>query len=48
MGGTKAVLVLVAGDVVKVDRVEVEVCCVAVVGLTSDFDLSFSVICRPF
>lgn len=56
MGGTNAVLVLVAGDVVRVDRVEaegandsnLEVCCVVVVGLTSDFDLWFSVSCRLF
>jgi hypothetical protein len=58
IGGTKVVLVLVAGDVVRVDRVEAEdandaensnfeVYCV-VVGLTSDFDLLFSVSCRLF
>jgi hypothetical protein len=59
IGGTKVVLVLVAGDVVRVDRVEAEdakdaensnfeVCCVVVVGLISDFDLLFSVSCRLF
>jgi len=56
MGGTKVVLVLVVGDLVRFDRIEaegaedsnLEVYCVVVVGLTSDFDLSHSVSRRLF